>query len=275
MVKLARCIGVLLILGALIPLSAGALLLRNSRRFLDSAVPAKAVVVEVERRKNSKGETYFYPLFSFEDARGETHRFSSGMGSDPPAYRVGESAAILYDPRDPSRARFDKFTSLWLWPALLLVPGAGLMLAGLAAFLAAPLMAPLDRRLAEPARPPAGGASPTAGASPSNEWLVLCHLSALSVYLGVPFGNIVGPLVVWLMKRGEIPEMDAHGKEAVNFALSMTVYGLVGILLVFVLVGLMLLPALFFAHVAFVAGAAVKASRGEPVKYPLSIRFIS
>ena len=55
-------------------------------------------------------------------------------------------------------------------------------------------------------------------------WTVLCHASAL---LGVFFhflGHIFGPLIVWLMKRGDSPEIDAHGKESLNFQLSMLIY---------------------------------------------------
>ena len=117
-------------------------------------------------------------------------------------------------------------------------------------------------------------------------WDVLCHLSALSLLVGVPFGNIVGPLVVWLIKRGDSPSTDAHGKEALNFQISVTLYliifGAVTASLMLVLVGFLLLPLLIVAVVVvpivdliFVIIAAIKAGNGELYRYPFTIRMIT
>ncbi len=90
----------------------------------------------------------------------------------------------------------------------------------------------------------------------------------------IPFGNIIGPLVVWLIKRAEIPAVDAHGKEALNFQISVAIYAIVCLLLMFVVIGIFLLMALGIAALILVIIAAIKASSGELYRYPLTIRFI-
>ena len=118
---------------------------------------------------------------------------------------------------------------------------------------------------------------PTTTLSSSNTrtWCVLCHASAL---LGLFFhflGHIFGPLIVWLLKRNDGTEIDAHGKEALNFQLSMLIYEAVAILLCFVLIGIPILLLLWLANTILVIIASIKASDGQLYRYPLTIRFIS
>jgi uncharacterized Tic20 family protein len=117
---------------------------------------------------------------------------------------------------------------------------------------------------------------PTTSISTSNTrtWCVLCHASAL---LGLFFhflGHIFGPLIVWLVKRGEAAEIDAHGKESLNFQISMLIYDAVALILCFVLIGIPILLLLWVLNTIFVIVAAIKASDGELYRYPLTIRFI-
>ena len=56
---------------------------------------------------------------------------------------------------------------------------------------------------------------------------MFCHLSALSLYLGIPLGHLILPLIIWYWKRAEFPFVDDQGKESLNFQLSMTVYAIV------------------------------------------------
>jgi uncharacterized protein len=105
-------------------------------------------------------------------------------------------------------------------------------------------------------------------------WSMLCHLSALTLFIGIPFGNLAGPLLVWLLKRNEHPEVEEHGKESLNFQLSMTIYALFSALLVLVLVGFLLLFVLLVLNIVLVVVASVKASNGEPFRYPLTLRLI-
>jgi len=106
-------------------------------------------------------------------------------------------------------------------------------------------------------------------------WNVLCHASAL---LGVFFhflGHIFGPLIVWLVKRGESPEIDAHGKESLNFQLSMLIYDVIAGILCIVLIGIPILILLWVANTVLVIVASLKASEGKMYRYPFTIRFLN
>jgi len=117
-----------------------------------------------------------------------------------------------------------------------------------------------------------------ARAEPSREealnWAMACHLSALFGMV-FPFGNLIGPLVVWLLKKDTIPQVDEHGKESLNFQISMTIYILVATLLAFVVIGLPILIILGIADVILVVIAAVETKKGVTYKYPLTIRLIT
>ncbi|MFQ5966324.1 MAG: DUF4870 domain-containing protein [Acidimicrobiia bacterium] len=116
----------------------------------------------------------------------------------------------------------------------------------------------------------------------SKNWALGAHLSALSGLFGVPVGNILGPLIVWLVKRNDDPYVERHAKEALNFNISIFIYEIVlvaaGIILLIVLIGILLLiaaAALGIAWLVFVIIAAIAASRGEEYQYPLTIRLVS
>lgn len=116
---------------------------------------------------------------------------------------------------------------------------------------------------------------PTLAQATSQErlWAMLCHLSALAGYL-IPFGNIIGPLLVWQIKKAQFPAVDAHGKEALNFQISVTLYALVCAVLILVLIGAFLLLALGLASLVFIIIASIKANNGEAYRYPFTVRFI-
>ena len=105
-------------------------------------------------------------------------------------------------------------------------------------------------------------------------WSVFCHASALlGVFLHFP-GHVLGPLIVWLAKRDESPELDAHGKEAVNFQLSMLLYTVISGVFCLVLIGFVFLAILWVLNAVFVIIASIKASDGKFYRYPMTIRFI-
>jgi uncharacterized Tic20 family protein len=111
-------------------------------------------------------------------------------------------------------------------------------------------------------------------AGQEQNWGMLCHLSALIGLLGVPFGNLLGPLVVWLLKRNEFPFVDEQGKESLNFQLSMTIYSVVSAVLILIAIGIFLLIGLVIADLVLVVIASVKISNGKSYRYPFTIRFI-
>lgn len=127
----------------------------------------------------------------------------------------------------------------------------------------------------EPAWPPPGQAA--------RNWAVGAHLSAFVTFLGLPW--FLGPLVVWLIKREDDAFIDDQGKEAVNFNLSVLIYGVAFLLLAILLsvatvgVGLIVLAplgvAIVVAWFVLVIVAAVKASAGERYRYPLTLRLIT
>ena len=110
--------------------------------------------------------------------------------------------------------------------------------------------------------------------SDERTWSVAVHLSALSA-LFIPFGHLLGPLVVWLIKRGDMPMVDRHGKEALNFQITVTLASFLCGLLAFIGIGLVLLFVLLVADAVLVIMAAIKTSRGEAFRYPFTWRLIS
>ncbi len=105
-------------------------------------------------------------------------------------------------------------------------------------------------------------------------WNVACHASAL---LGVFFhfpGHVLGPLIVWLAKRDDSQEIDAHGKEALNFQLSMLLYNVIAAVFCLVLIGFLFLAILWVLNAVLVIVASIKASDGKFYRYPLTIRFV-
>jgi hypothetical protein len=109
--------------------------------------------------------------------------------------------------------------------------------------------------------------------APDRTWDVLCHVSALAGFV-IPFGNVIGPLIIWLIKKQELPSVDAHGKESLNFQLSVVIYMLVSLVLMLVLIGFFLMIAVAIGAIILVVIASIKAGNGELYRYPLSIRFI-
>ncbi len=105
-------------------------------------------------------------------------------------------------------------------------------------------------------------------------WGMICHLAALAGFVGIPLGNVLGPLIVWLIKREEFPLVADQGKESLNFQISMTIYGVICIPLMFVVIGFLLGLALLIADVVFIIIAAMKANEGALYRYPLTIRLI-
>ena len=119
----------------------------------------------------------------------------------------------------------------------------------------------------------------------ARNWAMGCHLAALTLFLGVPFGNIFGPLLIWLLKRNEFELVNEQGKESLNFQISIMIYGLVGTVLVVIFTfTLVLIPVavllgiglvlLFGIDLVLVIIASVRVSNGESFQYPLTIQFL-
>lgn len=126
-------------------------------------------------------------------------------------------------------------------------------------------------------RPQPSAPGPSADA---NQWAMIAHLSAL---IGLVIGlSFVGPLIVYAVKKDSHPYVRAQAAEALNFNLSVLIYGaalgLVTVVTIIFLVGIIFIPVLIAGAIAWLVltiVAAMKANRGEPYRYPLTLRFVS
>lgn len=105
-------------------------------------------------------------------------------------------------------------------------------------------------------------------------WAMFSHLAGLAGYVMPVIGNIVAPLIIWQLKKEDFAFVDEQGKEAVNFQISMVIYGAIASALILVVIGILLLPAVIILHIIFLLIAAVKANDGFHYRYPITIRFI-
>ena len=120
----------------------------------------------------------------------------------------------------------------------------------------------------------APGTDPAAKNKDENTLGIVCHLLGFAGLI-IPFGgNVIGPLVLWLMKRAESPYLDVVGKEVVNFNISWTIYAAIAFLTVFAFIGFLILPVVAVAWLVLTIIGAIKASEGKIYRYPLTIRMI-
>jgi len=116
---------------------------------------------------------------------------------------------------------------------------------------------------------------PATSSESARSWCIGLHLSGLSgLILSFALAHIVVPLVIWLVKRADSPEIDATGKEVLNFQISYTIYSLIAGALCFVLIGILILPIVLIVWLVCIIIAAVKTSNGESYRYPFTIRFL-
>lgn len=95
---------------------------------------------------------------------------------------------------------------------------------------------------------------------------ILSHILALLT-------GFIAPLIIYLVKK-DSPYVMAHARESLNFQITMAIAIFASWLLVFILVGLILLPVVYIADLVFIIIATIRASENKLYKYPLSIRFI-
>lgn len=118
------------------------------------------------------------------------------------------------------------------------------------------------------------GSKNNAGMSQDEKnWGMFCHVAVFAGCI-VPLGNIIGPLVIWLMKKDQYGFVDYNARQAMNFQITLLIAMLAGLLLSFVMIGILMMIGFgIFALVATIK-AIVASSRGEYYSYPCSIQFI-
>ncbi len=107
----------------------------------------------------------------------------------------------------------------------------------------------------------------------SNTELMLCHLSGFAMYI-FPLGNLIVPFLIWQLKKGDIPALEEHGREVLNFQITYTIYALLALILVFLLIGLPLILVLTIVHAVLIIRGSLQASEGKLYRYPFTIRFL-
>lgn len=112
--------------------------------------------------------------------------------------------------------------------------------------------------------------------APSREvrqWAMFCHLSAL-LGIWIPFGTLIGPLILWQWKRETDPFIDAQGKEALNFQITVVIASAICFLLMVIVIGFFLFGLVAIGALVLTIIAGVKANEGQPYRYPFTWRLI-
>ena len=104
-------------------------------------------------------------------------------------------------------------------------------------------------------------------------WAMLSHFSVLCMFI-FPFGNILAPLIIWLIKKEEMSFVEDQAKEVLNFQISMSIYLIGSLILIIVLIGIPILIGLVIFNVIITIIAGIKANDGKCYRYPLNLRLI-
>lgn len=138
--------------------------------------------------------------------------------------------------------------------------------------------------------------------SNSTLWAVICNIAGLLGQFVLVIGNVIIPLVIWLVLRKKNSLVDAHGKSVLNFQISLWIYGIIAVIfillgigatgattvlqfsmtsaitififMILAIIAIVFLIVLFFIEVVCTIIACIKASNGESYRYPWSIRFL-
>ncbi|KAF1056274.1 MAG: hypothetical protein GAK44_00278 [Pseudomonas delhiensis] len=116
--------------------------------------------------------------------------------------------------------------------------------------------------------PVSNDARPSAEA---RQWAMFCHFAAFAGMV-IPFGNLLGPLIVWQLKRESDPFVDRQGKEALNFQITVTLAMLVCVLLCLVVIGIFLMGIVAIGALVLTIIAGIKANEGREYRYPFTWR---
>ncbi len=118
------------------------------------------------------------------------------------------------------------------------------------------------------------GSAASAPTQDERTWGLIAHLSAFAGLVAPFAGNVLGPLVVWLIKREQSPFVETEAREALNFNITVFIGYAICIPLVLVFIGILMGVALFIYWLVMTIMAAVKAGEGIPYRYPFSLRLV-
>lgn len=100
------------------------------------------------------------------------------------------------------------------------------------------------------------------------------RMLAMLIYVISFFTAFIGPLLIWLLKRDESDFIDHHGREYFNFLIAISVYGVIGFILLFAVVGFFILIAIGVGGFILTIVAAIKAFEGEYYRFPFIFRIL-
>lgn len=103
-------------------------------------------------------------------------------------------------------------------------------------------------------------------------WAMFLHFSLLAGFI-IPLAGLIAPIIIWQLKKEELPGIDAHGKVVMNWLISAILYGIACVILMFIFIGIPLMWALCLIAVIFPIIGGIKANEGVVWKYPLSIKI--
>lgn len=108
----------------------------------------------------------------------------------------------------------------------------------------------------------------------ARKWAMLCHYAAFAWFLAPMIGNVVGPLVVWQLKRESHPFVDAQGKEALNFQITLSLALMLCGLLAWLLIGFPLMALVSVVGLVLTVIGGIRANEGKPWRYPFCLRLL-
>ena len=105
-------------------------------------------------------------------------------------------------------------------------------------------------------------------------WAMFAHLTAFLGYTCIPLANIIAPLIIWQIKKDDMPFASEQGKECLNFQISMLIYAIISGILTLILIGFAFLVILYVMNIILTIIAAIRANEGIAYRYPATMRFI-
>lgn len=106
------------------------------------------------------------------------------------------------------------------------------------------------------------------------QWAAFAHLSALLILVLPPIGGVLGPLIVWILKKDDMPFVRDQGRESLNFQITMLIAMAVAALLMLVVIGFVLMPLLVLIDFVLVLVATLQVVDGKPYRYPFNLRLL-
>ncbi|UIP32356.1 DUF4870 domain-containing protein [Stutzerimonas kunmingensis] len=108
----------------------------------------------------------------------------------------------------------------------------------------------------------------------ARQWAMFCHYSSFFWFLAPMIGNVIGPLIVWQLKKDMDPFVDQQGKEALNFQLTFSIVMMICGLLAWILIGFPLMVLVSVVALVLVVIAGIRANGGKPYRYPFCWRLV-